>query len=104
MKISAINNLNDKYRYKTNFSAQNKQKHDEAIKKRNYIEAKTKTLDDFCTGTLLIALLAGSFDVDILDKNKKHLATGFALISGVAFIINCIRKIKLSKEYDKTKD
>lgn len=91
--------------YKTNFSAQNKQKYDETIKKRNYIEAKTKSLDDFCTGTLLLALLTGALDVDILGKEtKKRFAIGLALVSSTAFIINCIRKMKFSKEYERIKN
>ncbi len=81
----------------------NTNSHNYIIAKRNYIEAKTKDLDELCLIGSLAALTTGLLDIDILNNKKgsgKKLSIGLLIGTLVVFVANCVNKIKLSKQYD----
>ena len=78
-------------------------KYRQITEKRNYIEAKTKNLEELSILTFVGALITGAFNIDTFVKEQKINKTckDLLVISGATLLLKGIQQIILSKEYDK---
>ena len=102
MKIQSVNNLSLK---KNNPTFKNKKNNhvQEYLKKYNYLDAKTKDLQDLSLTLFIISLCLDITNIDLSKKlsNKQKLGCLAGLGCIATIIATCIKKEKLSKQYDK---
>lgn len=101
-----LNNNNKKLNYQSSDKVsfgRNDEEYGRYLEKYNYLEAKTQKLDDVMTASFIGALLLGAHNIDLSQKMnvKQKVALGFAALTGATFAGKIVKKMQLSKEYDK---
>ena len=85
-------------------SEKNDSKYEKALKKRAYIESRTKTLEDLCLVSFLGVITTGFLNSSVIEnKNPKtnKFYIGFAIATLALFITKFIKQIQLSKQFEK---
>lgn len=104
IKINSSCRLNAQYNSFSFKSGQAKNKKiNNIIEKRNYIDAKTKNMDDLCLLSALGTMISGIFNLDLAAKEQKQSKFTIAMLGLTLALVlaNSIKKMQLSKEYDK---
>ena len=75
---------------------------DNVIRKRNYIEARTKDYTNFSGLNLLMSLMTGVTNINFENKlsTKNKVSLGFCAVAVVSYIAKVVKSWKLSNEYD----
>ena len=102
MQSTTVNFINPS-QTKIKFKNKPKNKREEYIEKYNYINAKTENLSDLSTSFLILALFCNVHNINFKKKlnTAEKIGIGALIASGITITANCIKRYKLSKEYDK---
>lgn len=107
LKVSIFNSINSSLQQKNSFKGDSREEKREEyrkyLEKYNYIDSKTRDL--FYLSNLLLFASLG-LNINNIDFSKKlktseKLGIGTLVACGITIIANCIKRYKLSKEYDK---
>ena len=91
---------------KTTFKKNNKENVQKYLDKYNYLEAKTQNLRELSVVFLILSLFLDIHNIDFTKKlsNRQKFGCLTALGCITSFTYTCIKKMQLSKQYDKEKN